>query len=76
MQFNQFVKLIEQVSERNSRSTPIEFDIPFEELDFYGCPNKSVVKVRPTKNCLIAISEYPFFVIDISEIEHVHFERV
>lgn len=54
----------------------IEFDIPFEELDFFGCPHKSVVKVRPTKNCLIAISEFPFFIIDISDIEHVHFERV
>lgn len=35
-----------------------------------------MVKIRPTKNCLIAISEFPFFVIDISDIEHVHFERV
>lgn len=25
---------------------------------------------------MIAISEYPFFVIDIDDIEHVHFERV
>ncbi len=41
-----------------------------------GCPHKSVVKVRPTKNCLIAISEFPFFVIDIDDIEAVHFERV
>lgn len=54
----------------------IEFDIPFEDMDFYGCPHKSVVKVRPTKYCLIAISEYPFFVIDIDEIETVHFERI
>jgi nucleosome binding factor SPN SPT16 subunit len=35
-----------------------------------------VVKVRPTKNCLIAISEFPFFVIDIDDIEVVHFERL
>ena len=54
----------------------MEFDIPFEDLSFYGCPHKSVVKVRPTKNCLIAISEFPFFVIDIEDIEVVHFERV
>ena len=45
-------------------------------MDFYGCPHKSVVKVRPTKYCLIAISEFPFFVIDIDEIEAVYFERV
>ena len=32
--------------------------------------------MRPTKNCLIAISEHPFFVVDIDEIEVVHFELV
>jgi len=35
-----------------------------------------VVKVRPTKYCLIAISEFPSFVIDLKDIEAVHFERV
>jgi nucleosome binding factor SPN SPT16 subunit len=54
----------------------LEFDIPFEGLEFFGCPFKSVVKVRPTKNCLIAISEFPFFVVDINDIEVVHFERI
>ncbi len=34
------------------------------------------MKIRPTKNCLIAISEFPFFVIDLAEIEMVYFERV
>lgn len=32
--------------------------------------------MRPTKNCLIAISEFPFFVMDIDDIEAVTFERV
>jgi len=72
--FAAFVKLIEQVANKNRFD--LEFDIPFDEIDFYGCPHKSVVKVRPTKNCLIAIGEYPFFVIDIDEIEAVHFERL
>ena len=72
--FSNFVKMIEQVSDRTRY--PLEFDIPFEGLEFFGCPYKSVVKVRPTKNCLIAISEFPFFVIDIDEIEVVHFERL
>jgi len=59
-----------------SHGFKLEFDIPFEELYFYGTPLKSVVKIRPTKNCLIAISEFPFFVVDVNEIETVHFERV
>lgn len=72
--FQNFVKIIEQASDRTRYK--IQFDIPFKDLDFYGCPHKSVVKVRPTKNCLIAISEFPFFVIDIDDIEFVYFERV
>lgn len=72
--FSQFVKMIEQVAERGRHS--IQFDIPFDELGFEGCPFKSVVKIRPTKNCLIAISEFPPFVIDINDIEVVHFERI
>jgi len=72
--FSNFVKIIEAVAEKSKKK--LEFDIPFEGLEFYGCPFKSVVKVRPTKNCLIAISEFPFFVIDINDIEIVHFERV
>ena len=34
------------------------------------------MKIRPTKNCLIAISEFPSFVIDIDDMEAVFFERV
>lgn len=72
--FNSFVKTIEQQAEKSRYK--LEFDIPFDDLSFYGCPMKSVVKVRPTKNCLIAISEFPFFVVDISDIEIVYFERI
>jgi nucleosome binding factor SPN SPT16 subunit len=45
-------------------------------LSFSGCPHKSVVKIRPTKKCLIAISEPQFFVIEIDDIEFIYFERL
>lgn len=36
-----------------------------------------MVKVRPTKNnCLVALSDFPFFVINVADIETVFFERV
>lgn len=35
-----------------------------------------MVKIRPTKNCLVAISEFPFFVMEFDEIQAVHFERI
>jgi nucleosome binding factor SPN SPT16 subunit len=37
---------------------------------------KTVVRIRPTKECLVALSEFPFFVLDINDIEIVCFERV
>lgn len=72
--FLNYAKLIEQASTQNK--TPIEVDIPEEDLQFYGCPVKSVVRIRPTKQCLVALSEFPFFVLDVNEIEIVCFERV
>lgn len=30
----------------------------------------------PTSKCLVALSEIPFFVMDLSDVEIVHFERV
>jgi nucleosome binding factor SPN SPT16 subunit len=51
-------------------------DIPEESLQFYGCPTKTIVRIRPTKQCLVALSEFPFFVLDTNDIEIVCFERV
>lgn len=73
--FHRFAKLMDNQS--NSFGIPINIDMPVEDLYFMGCPIKSQVKIRPTSNdCLIAISEFPSFVVDVNEIETVHFERV
>lgn len=72
--FLAFSKLIEEAAERNKNK--LEVDIPEDSLTFFGCPQKSVVKIRPTKDCLVAISEFPFFVLDVDDIEVAHFERV
>ena len=72
--FHQFAELIQNQADKTNY--PVEFDVPYQHFHFQGCPLKSVVKVRPTKYCLIAISEFPFFVIDLKDIEAVHFERV
>ena len=73
--FFTFARNVEAQSKKSS--DPIEFDVPIQDLFFQGCPMKQSVKVRPTrKNCIISISEFPFFVINVDEIEAVHFERV
>jgi len=67
--FKRFSDEIEKLSK-------IEFDIPYRELGFYGVPIKSNVLLLPTLNCLVNLTEVPFFVVSLSDIEIVHFERV
>ena len=62
--FFNYAKAIQSQSEKTN--TPIEFDIPIEDFMFEGVPAKSVVKVRPTSKCLIAISEYPPFIVELN----------
>lgn len=54
----------------------LEFDIPFDQLGFQGTPFKEMVFMQPTTYALINITDFPFFVVPLNEIEHVHFERV
>mmetsp|Transcript_32036 Transcript_32036/g.77991 ORF Transcript_32036/g.77991 Transcript_32036/m.77991 type:complete len:230 (-) Transcript_32036:1853-2542(-) len=35
-----------------------------------------MVQILPTLNCLVNLTETPFFVVDLDEVDHVHFERV
>lgn len=53
-----------------------EVDIPFRELGFQGVPHKTNVLLAPTTDCLVHLTEVPFMVITLSEVEVVHFERV
>ncbi|KAI8089405.1 FACT complex subunit-domain-containing protein [Halteromyces radiatus] len=54
----------------------IEVDIPFRELGFQGVPFRSNVLLQPTTDCLVHLSDPPFLVITLSEIEIAHLERV
>ncbi len=68
-EFKRFAEQVEQFSK-------IEFDIPYRELGFFGVPQKSNVLLLPTLNCLVNLTEVPFFVVSLADIEVVHFERV
>jgi nucleosome binding factor SPN SPT16 subunit len=59
-----------------SQTTEFEFDMPYRDLAFYGAPNKSNVQLFPTLNCLINITEQPFFVLTLSEVDFACLERV
>jgi len=72
--FKEFCRKVENTARKNDYS--VEFDIPYRDLGFQGNPHKEMVWVMPTLNCLVNLTETPFFVVDLSDVDHVHFERV
>lgn len=54
----------------------IEVDIPFRELGFNGVPFRSNVLLQPTTDTLVFLTEPPFLVLTLAEIEIAHLERV
>ncbi|KAG9509703.1 FACT complex subunit spt16, partial [Fragariocoptes setiger] len=54
----------------------VSFEEPLRELGFHGVPGKSNVFLQPTGSCLVNLTDWPPFVITLSDIELVHCERV
>lgn len=54
----------------------LHIDLPFKESGFEGNTSKEMVLIQPTAHCLVNLTEWQPFVLTLSEIEHVHFERV
>lgn len=46
--FKKFVDNISELATHNNYK--LEFDIPYNELAFFGAPNKGIVKLMPTVN--------------------------
>jgi nucleosome binding factor SPN SPT16 subunit len=60
----------------NASNGEFEVDIPFRELGFMGVPNRTNVLLQPSTDCLVHLTDQPFTVITLSEVEVCHFERV
>lgn len=50
--------------------------LPCRELGFEGVPHRETVQVLPTVNCLVELTQMPFTVISLSDIEIINLERV
>ncbi|KXX79278.1 FACT complex subunit ctc-2, partial [Madurella mycetomatis] len=70
-----FKSFAEKIAEAG-RNEGIEVDMPLREIGFHGVPNRSNVYIQPTTECLIQITEPPFMVITLDDIEIAHLERV
>nr|POF05416.1 fact complex subunit spt16 [Quercus suber] len=58
------------------KSEGCSVDMPFRDLGFNGVPSRSSVTIQPTTDCLVQLTEPPFMVITLNDIEVVHLERV
>jgi len=58
------------------RTEGLEVDMPIRDLGFNGVPFRSNVYIQPTTECLIQVTEPPFMVLTLDDIEVAHLERV
>ncbi|KAH8893201.1 transcription elongation complex subunit [Thozetella sp. PMI_491] len=70
-----FKSFAEKIAEAG-RNENMEVDMPLRDLGFHGVPFRSNVYIQPTTECLIQITEHPFMVITLEDIEWAHLERV
>ncbi|ORX99261.1 SPT16-domain-containing protein [Basidiobolus meristosporus CBS 931.73] len=70
-EFRSFSEKIAELSESR-----VEVDVPFRELGFQGVPYRTNVLLQPTTEALIHLSDPPFLVITLADIELAHLERV
>ena len=73
-QFKAFAEKIE--ASEGAREHNIGVDVPFREVAFHGVPNRSNVLMAPTTDALVQLTEPPFTVITLEEIEVAHLERI
>ncbi|KAJ7074321.1 FACT complex subunit SPT16 [Mycena amicta] len=64
----------------DAASTPngdaLDVDVPYRELSFEGVPHRTSVRLQPTTECLVHLTDPPFLVLTLSEIEIASLERV
>ncbi|KAL2914305.1 FACT complex subunit spt16 [Polyrhizophydium stewartii] len=70
-EFQQFSEKIGETSK-----SKLEVDVPFRDLAFPGVPFRQLVLLQPTTECLVHLSDTPFLVITLADIEIAHLERV
>jgi nucleosome binding factor SPN SPT16 subunit len=71
----EFKAFSERIAEAG-RSEGVDIDIPFRELGFNGVPFRANVLCQPTTDCLVQLTDPPFLVLTLEEIEVAHLERV
>lgn len=71
----EFKNFAEKIADAGKNEN-LSVDMPFRDLGFNGVPARSSVTIQPTTDCLVQLTEPPFLVITLTDIEVVHLERV
>ncbi|KAG0652062.1 Facilitates chromatin transcription complex subunit spt16 [Hyphodiscus hymeniophilus] len=71
----QFKAFAEKIAEAGKNEN-VDVDVPFRELGFNGVPFRSNVFCQPSTDCLVQLTEPPFMVVTLDDIEIAHLERV
>jgi nucleosome binding factor SPN SPT16 subunit len=70
----EFMAFSERISDASKKL--VDVDVPFRDLGFPGVPHRQLVTLQPTTDCLIHLSDTPFLVVTLSDVEVAHLERV
>lgn len=70
-----FKAFAEKIAESGSNEG-LEVDMPMRDLGFHGVPYRSIVFIQPTTDCLVQLTEPPFTVMTLEDVEVAHLERV
>jgi FACT complex subunit SPT16 len=71
-QFLNFSRKIEEAGVDDG----LKLDMPLRDMSWHGVPSRSNVIISPTSDCLVQLTESPFLVVTLDDIEIVHLERV
>ncbi|KAF7972111.1 hypothetical protein HWV62_18942 [Athelia sp. TMB] len=74
-EFSQFADKIADAATTSTGDT-LEVDVPFRELSFEGVPHRTNVRLQPTTDCLVHLTDPPFLVTTLNEVEVASLERV
>ena len=69
----EFQSFAEKISEAYKG---LEVEIPFRDLGFNGVPSRQTVLLQPTTECLVYLSEPPYTIVTLNEVEIAYLERV
>lgn len=69
-EFKRFAEAIAEAAD------DLTVDTPYRELGFDGVPFRTNVWLAPTSDCLVHLTDSPFTVVTLAEVEIAHLERV